>query len=233
MSLSILVIRPEPGCSATVDAGRALGLDLHGYPLFAVHPCRWTAPDPDTVDAVLIGSVNAIRLGGEQLARFLGKPVYAVGETSADAARQGGFTVAGVGKGGLQSVVADLASPIRLLRLAGEDRVPLFLPPGISMETCVIYSLEPLPMPAPMAEVVGKGGLVLLHSASAARHFASEVDRLAVPRERISVAALGPRIVSAVGEGWYDARSALEPTDAALLVLAAEMCQVTSRRKGH
>ena len=68
------------------------------------------------------------------------------------------------------------------------------------------------------------GGLVLLHSAAAARHFATECDRLAIHRGDIRLAALGQRIAEAAGAGWAALRSAAEPNEAALLALAREMC---------
>jgi uroporphyrinogen-III synthase len=82
-----------------------------------------------------------------------------------------------------------------------------------------------LPLPAPLAECLGEGALVLLHSAAAARHFAAECDRLGVARGAVGLAALGPRIAAAAGEGWHGVRAAGEPREAALLALAREMCQ--------
>jgi len=79
-------------------------------------------------------------------------------------------------------------------------------------------------MPASLAETLGEGALVLLHSAVAARHFGAECDRLAIVRKSIGIAALGPRIAAAAGEGWDRVRSASEPREAALLALAREMC---------
>ena len=75
-----------------------------------------------------------------------------------------------------------------------------------------------------MADRLGQGALVLLHSAAAARHFAAECDRCGVPRGAVRLAALGPRIAAAAGEGWREVRSAAEPREAALLALARQMC---------
>ena len=83
----LIVIRPEPGCSATVAAGRAAGLDVHGHPLIAIRPRSWQTPDPAQFDALLAGSANVFRHGGPGLAGLKRLPVYAVGETTAAAAR--------------------------------------------------------------------------------------------------------------------------------------------------
>ena len=88
----------------------------------------------------------------------------------------------------------------------------------------LVDELAPLPLPGAVASRIGEGALVLLHSAAAARHFAAECDRLGVPRSRVRLAALGPRIAAAAGEGWAEVRSATEPREPPLLALARDMC---------
>jgi uroporphyrinogen-III synthase len=231
MSLPVIAIRPEPGCSATVAAGRAQGLAMQGVPLMEIHARRWEPP-AEKVDALLLGSANAVRHAGASLAPFRGCSAYAVGEATAAAARDAGLTVVATGTGGLQSLLDQLPGPMRLLRLAGEEHLPLRPPPGISIDTRVAYAAEPLPMPAELAHTLGEGAVVLLHSAAAARHFAGECDRLGVPRTQVTLAALGPRILEAAGEGWQFARAAQDPSEAALLALAADLCHASPRREG-
>jgi uroporphyrinogen-III synthase len=224
MSLPILAIRPEPGCSATVAAGKAVGLTIEACPLSEVRAVRWTMPDGE-FDGVLLGSANALRLGGPLVDSLVGKPVYAVGETTAEEARRRGFQVLRTGHGGLQALLDSLAGEgLHLLRLAGRERVPLSPPAGISLETPVVYQSTELPLPEPAADLLRRGALVLLHSAAAARHFATECDRLAIHRGDIQLAALSARIGEAAGAGWAALRSAAEPNEAALLALAREMC---------
>ena len=80
MTLPIIAIRPEPGCGATLAAGREAGLAVEAWPLFEVWPLAWDAPPADSFDALLLGSANALRHGGTALAAYRGKPAYAVGE---------------------------------------------------------------------------------------------------------------------------------------------------------
>ena len=80
-----IVIRPEPGCAATVAAARDWGLEAHGFPLFAVQPRDWSPPAASDVDALLIGSANALRLGGPALEGLRGLPAFAVGAATAEA----------------------------------------------------------------------------------------------------------------------------------------------------
>lgn len=222
----LFIIRPEPGCEATVRAARALGLNAHGFPLFEVRRLSWAPPVPESFDALLVGSANALRYGGSALATYRGKPAYAVGETTAAAARDAGLEVAVVGEGGLQAMLTKIAPEHRrLLRLAGRERVTLDLPPGLEMNEREVYASQPLPMPSALADRLRDGGIVLLHSAEAAAHFAAECDRLGIERGMPAIAALGPRIAAAAGPGWAVAESAPSPNDKALLALASRMCQ--------
>lgn len=223
MSL-ILTLRPEPGSRSTVAAGREVGLTIEACPLFEIRPLAWEAPPPASVDGLLLGSANAVRQGGPALALFRGKLVHAVGQTTARIAEEAGFTVATVGQGTLQTVVDRLAAPLSLLRLTGAEHVQITPPAGIEIQKRAVYESVPLPLSDSIATQIGEGALVVLHSAAAARHFAMECDRLGVPRSRVRLAALGPRIASAAGEHWGEVRSAPEPSEAALLALAGDMC---------
>lgn len=173
---------------------------------------------------MLIGSANALRHGGEQLAAFRGLPVHAVGETTAATARDTGFAVERVGEGGLQALLDASLASIRYLRLAGADRVALQVPPHISVTERVVYRSAARELPPDIARMLPGQFCVLLHSASAARHFVAECDRLGIERSTILLACLGPRIAAAAGEGWAGCQSAPQPSDAALLELARDMC---------
>ncbi len=222
-----LALRPEPGLSATLEKARALGLGVTGCALSEIRPVAWDCPDPAGFDGLLIGSANAFLHGGPNLARFTEKPVYAVGAATADAARAAGFAVAMVGSGGLQGVLdaipASGPAPAQLLRIAGEEHVPLTAPVGVSFTEVIAYRSCPLPLD-PAAPVLAGGALVLLHSAATARHFASECDRLGLARSIIALAALGPRIAAAAGNGWAAIHTACSPDESALLELAFDLC---------
>ena len=221
----IFVIRPEPGLQASLQAARDMGLAVVGLPLFEVVPLAWSAPDPAQFDALLVGSANVFRLGGGELARLAGLPVHAVGETTAEAAREAGFAVTQVGEGGLQAVLDSVNEPMRFLRLAGVERVPLALPDGSTMEVREVYDVLQLPITGGgQVSLRSADPLVLLHSGAAARHFAAEVDRLGMDRATISLACIGPRVAAAAGEGWARVESAPQPSDSALLALARDMC---------
>lgn len=223
---AVLVLRPEPGSSATLAAAQAMGLNAHSSPLFAIEPRDWSAPDPAGFDGLLVGSANAFRHGGPQLENLRRHPAHVVGAATAEAARVAGFTVARTGSGGLQRVLDDIPAGTRLLRLAGEERITLTPPAGVTIAEVVVYASTPRPLDA--AAVRGSP-VVLLHSAEAARHFAAECERLGLDRSAIALATIGPRVTGAAGSGWGAVETASEPSDAALLALAARMCQRAAR----
>ena len=68
------------------------------------------------------------------------------------------------------------------------------------------------------------GGVVVLHSAELAGHFASECDRLGLDRSSFEPVLIGPRLVPMIGTGWRAVHIAERPEDAALLALAAQVC---------
>ncbi|KLE34988.1 uroporphyrinogen-III synthase [Aurantiacibacter luteus] len=221
----IFAIRPEPGLQATLQRGRDMGLAVLGRPLFEVVPLRWTPPPADRFDALLIGSANAVRHAGSALEAFVHLPVHAVGEATADAAREAGLTVAHVGTGGLQQVVTAEKGDKRFLRLAGAEHVALKHPRRIAITVREVYDVRALPITGSDEVSLRVGDpIVLLHSAAAAAHFASECDRRGLDRGRIALACIGPRVAAAAGKGWKACRSAPQPDDAALLSLAENMC---------
>lgn len=225
LSFHLLALRPEPGLSATLDKASALGLTVTGHALSEIRAVAWDCPDPEGIDGLLIGSANAILHGGAQLPSLSAKPVYAVGEATAAAARAVGFTVAMTGSGGLQGVLDAIPAPCHLLRIAGEEHVPLTPPDGVTFAEVIAYRSVMLPLD-PVAPLLEAGeALVLLHSAATARHFAQECDRLGLARARITLTALGPRIAAVAGEGWAAVHTAATPDEAALLQLAFDLCE--------
>ncbi|MCK0127791.1 uroporphyrinogen-III synthase [Erythrobacter sp. F6033] len=221
----IIAIRPEPGLSATVEAARALGLSVTAASLFEIRPLPWDAPDPAAIDGLLIGSANAIRHGGANLARFLDKPAYVVGKTTQKAAESAGFSVAATGSGGLQSLIDECALLAKMLRIAGADHVPLDPPSGVNIHKVIAYESAPLPLEKSVFDRSADRTIVLLHSAVAAEHFTSECKRLNIDTMKIELAVFGPRIASAAGKDWRAIHVAERADDAALLAMVSALCQ--------
>src|SRR5688572_19197975 len=104
----LVIVRPEPGASATAQRARAIGLDALTMPLFKAEPVEWQVPDPGQFDALLLTSANAVRHAGAGLGRLRDLPVYAVGEATAAAARDAGFAIAASGDGGIERLLGSV-----------------------------------------------------------------------------------------------------------------------------
>lgn len=211
----LLVLRPEPGNRATVQRAREIGLDPVPCPLFNIHAVEWSAPDPHTFDAVLFTSANALRHGGEALATLTALPALAVGPATADAARASRFSITMTGRAGVDELLAALPKAQRLLHLAGAEHHPLVT--RHIVETVVVYRAVALGAPLiPSGELVA-----LVHSPRAGERFAA----LAPDRARVSIAAISAAAAAACGPGWAAIDVAAQPSDGALLAVAARLCQ--------
>ncbi len=222
----IIVLRPQPGATATAQALRTAGYDPLVCPLFRIEQVGWTPADANAYDALLVGSANVFRHGGPALADLKELPVYAVGGKTARMALDLGFRVHGQGQGGLAALLPMLAEDghLHILRLAGEDHVDL---PStrLAIDTRIVYRSRALPMPNTLEEALQSPAVVLLHSARAAQHFAQLVDAAGLGRGHISLALFAPALVGAAGEGWAAVRVAATTDDRALLDAAAALCQ--------
>jgi uroporphyrinogen-III synthase len=188
-------------------------------PLFEVQSVAWDMPQLGGYDALLLTSGNAVRWAGTGLAAVRGLPVFAVGSASALAANHAGLAVVATGKNGVAEVIslAQAAGHRRLLWLAGEDRIPVSVPDGLTLDTRIVYQSVALPPPDNFSDAVGAADIVLLHSPRAARHFASLCDSQAIDRTSIKLAALSRAIAENAGVGWQSIAVASVPNDNMLL----------------
>ncbi|MGI8611242.1 MAG: uroporphyrinogen-III synthase [Sphingomicrobium sp.] len=222
----LVILRPEPGASATVAGTRAMGIEAVAMPLFEVEPVEWTIPDPAEFDALLLTSANAVRHGGPGLARLSALPVYAVGEATAAAALEAAFEVAASGEGGVERLLGSIPADVRLLHLCGEHRIE---PQTARAITAVpVYRAAELPAPESFGEIEGQ--TVAVHSPRAARRLAELAGEAAIDRGTVRIAAISEAAVSAAGSGWERCEAAGTPDEAALLALAARLCDNRAER---
>lgn len=227
MSLPLLVLRPEPGASATAHRARALGLVAIVEPLFEVSALPWNAPDPADFDAVAMTSANAARHGGPQLARFRGLPLYAVGPVTAAAAKAEGFDVAMQGKGDAGALWAGVtAGPHRRVLHLGGAHLRSCAPRGIAVVEIAVYRMRAVERLSEAARNAARSGAVaLLHSPRAATLFASLIDREEIDRARVLIVAISAAAARRAGPGWAGVMAADEPSDAAMLAIARGVCE--------
>lgn len=216
----LVILRPEPEASASVKRAAKLGLDAIAAPLFAIEPVAWDPPAQDGFDALLLTSANAVRFGGDKLKALRGLPVHAVGDATAAAARDAGFDIASSGDWGVDRLLASIDAGLRLLHPCGEHRRE---PEASQMITAVpVYRAAELAPSDALRELGGQTAAV--HSPRAAERLARVVDELGVRRESIRIAAISTAAATAAGGGWDACEAAERPGEAALLALAARLC---------
>lgn len=211
--MKLLVLRPEPGGSETAARARAMGLEPVLAPLFAVRPVAGPPADSSLYDAVLLTSANGARHAPAGLAAL---PCFAVGESTAEAARAAGFADVRTGSsdGAAAAAMMAAAGVRRALHLCGYDHLPVAAA-GVAIERRVVYSAEPIER-----ERLDGPAVAMIHSARAGARFA----QLAGDRSSIAVAAISSAAAAAAGEGWAVKAVAAAPRDQALLELAAKLC---------
>ncbi len=224
MTAPLIVLRPEPGASATVARARDMGLAACVHPLFETGPRDWISPDPSAFTGILMTSANAPRHAGAGLARYLHLPLFAVGMATGDAAKAAGFASVASGDSDVARLLAKVATlgKHRLLHLSGED-VTEIDPVGIEIERRIVYHARPLVPDAAMLQALAAGGVALVHSPRAAARLAE----IAPDRAVLSVAAISSRAAVAAGTGWQRLAVAAVPRDEALLELAASLARST------
>jgi uroporphyrinogen-III synthase len=227
---SILIVRPQPGASATEKRATALGLRPIVAPLFSVRPLDWEAPDPAGFDAVLLTSANAARHGGAQMRLLTALPCYAVGEATAAAAENTGFGDLRAGPSDGPAAVAMMAKDgvKRAFHPCGRDHVDL-AQAGIAIERRPVYaSDEVASLPVAAEAAIAAGALILAHSPRAGALLA----RLIPDRSGSALAAISAAAADAAGGGWRSKAVAPSPSDEALLELAAKLCQIGGPEPG-
>ena len=212
----LLVLRPEPGASATVERARQYGLDAIAVPLFELVAVAWEAPAPDRFDGLLLTSANAVRLSGDRLRLFSDLRVYAVGKATADAAIEAGLDVAMIGDAGVDRLLQSAKPGLRLLHLCGFDRRHPAAPRQ-EIRPIIVYRSTPA-NPRDFACIAGD--MALIHSPEAGRRFAE----LATDRKEIAILAISKQAARAAGKGWAIVEAVSQPSDDALLALAASLC---------
>jgi len=210
----VVILRPEPGASATLARAEAHGVEAVAIPLFEVRGVDWIAPDPADFDALLLTSANAVRHGGIQLASLSGLPAYCVGAATAAAAEAAGLGIADTGTGNAADLAGRLPEDLRLLHLTGRNHRAL-----TGVTEIAVYDSVAIDPPPSIGGLIG--GVAMVHSPRAGARLAE----LVTERDKVAIAAISSAAAAACGTGWRAVQSVAMPTDAALLELAATLWQ--------
>ncbi len=149
MTVRLLVTRPEPDGAHTAAQLRARGFEVLLAPLLRVETIGDAALGPGPWGALTITSTNAARAVAQHPRRgeLLPLPLFAVGQRSAEAARDAGFgnvlSADGNANALAGSIAANLPRNSPVLYLAGEDRAgdlaAALATQGIAVQTVTVY----------------------------------------------------------------------------------------------
>ncbi|MEP3225554.1 MAG: uroporphyrinogen-III synthase [Parasphingorhabdus sp.] len=226
MTRSLVIVRPAQSARQTANKAEQMGMTCTVDPLFVIEPLQWTPPPPDEFDALMVTSANAVEFAGAELNQYADLPVLAVGETTAESARQKGFRIAQIGTGGVDALLAELPADRyhHILRLSGKDHIKTAASEH-KFTLCRVYHARALPLGAKARAALREGRVILLYSARAAKILAEEMAKAGLEPGMHIIAALSPTIAQAAGQGWESVAVADQPTDDALLSLARGLCQ--------
>ena len=226
MMLPLLILRPLDGALQTERRAKQLGLQTVVDPLFTVESIAWSGPPAQDFDALLLTSANAVSHGGTKLDAYKSLPVLAVGQATARAAENAGFHIAKTGESGGQQLLNQLpANRYRsILWLAGEQH-SLFDSGERLLHIVPVYRSRAIALGEKAVACLDAETIILLHSARAASHLVSELDRLHMERDRHHALVFSAKVAQAAGRGWRSVQMADRPDDESLLSLATRLCQ--------
>jgi len=233
----VLVTRPEPGASSTARELELMGFEPVKLPLQEIRPLAPPGLVPGGIAAVAVTSANAVRHApANLLAALKGFACFTVGEATAAAARDGGFTDIREGGGDAIALARVLirSNPDGMIAyLCGKVRLPHFesalAAAGVATAAIETYDTVVLDRAAArIADAVGGQRLdyALVYSANAAKSLAGLIEESEVKAlfETTTLICISPRAAEVFGRGPRGKPEgkilvAGEPTEMSLLSL--------------
>ncbi|WP_316163039.1 uroporphyrinogen-III synthase [Bradyrhizobium sp. SZCCHNRI20481] len=206
--MAVLVTRPAPDNERTASALRARGFEVLLAPMLRFEPVALPPDAGHDAAGVIVTSSNALRAAAPQLraSALLRLPLFAVGDRTAAAAREAGFTQvisAAADAAALRDLIADsgvIDAKATLLYLAGadisRDLASELAERGFDVVTQTVYRMAPvaaLPRDVCAAFAANRIEAVLHYSRRSAAAFVAairadgvEISALAVPHGCLS-----------------------------------------------
>jgi uroporphyrinogen-III synthase len=233
----ILVTRPQPGSAHTAAALKKRGHEPIGAPLLQIEILSKVDPGAGPWTAILLTSANAMR-GIADLAQrddWRATPIITVGDRTAQAARDHGFTDVTSASGNVNDLVnlvaARITPPARLLYLSGEERSGdlggALRAKNFIVDAVVVYRMiaaRTLPEPAVKAIRDGVDGVFHFsrYSAEAFVKAASNAGLLEIALAKPVHYCLSDQVAEPLrAAGAANIRIAVRPDEASLLELCA------------
>lgn len=235
----MLVTRPDPDASDTAARLDALGIEGVGCPLLVHETLEVGLPEPQGFAGVAVTSANALRALVERgvLERYIGLPLYAVGDRTAAAARDLGFERVSSANGAFADLVellahADLAGPIfyPAARDMSADLGKSLAAFGRMVITAEVYTMNSVAtLPEGVAEQLGSEiEAALFYSKRTAQTFVRLTERLfdRDGRARLGVLCLSEAVAAPLLDAHF-VRVGLadHPSEEAMMGLALQFAR--------
>ena len=217
----VWVTRAMPGGETTADQVRALGFDAVVAPLLRVRPVGHGPIDLTGVGAIAFTSVNGVEAfaarSGER-----GPRVFAVGDTTAAAARSAGFADVVSSKGGVAALARAIAARAHeidgaVLHPAAAELAGELSNAGVPVRRVTVYETVATPRDTAIERLIPDLYAALVHSAKAARLLAEILKRTPAPALRLL--CLSPAVAAPLSG---EISTAALPNEEALLNLLAD-----------
>ena len=215
----VWITRAQPGAARTAARLTALGFVPVVAPLLTLRPlpaALSAAPDLSTVAALAFTSPNGVEAFAALTPELRDRPVFAVGDATAEAARSAGFTDARSAAGDVHDLARLIAAnPIQGLILAPGAREPAgdlpALLPDHNVQRLPVYAAEETDATPP-----ADFDAIMLHSPRAARALAATLKpQAAAQRLAVCISAAAAAPLAALG--LAEIRTADAPDEASML----------------
>ena len=183
----VLITRPEPGSTHTMNALIKRGIDATAIPLTEIQPLQFESGTGE-FDALVITSQNAIIHGADLLAKHITKPVFVVGKRTSETLKGHRIVASAETAEALLPKITS-QSPKIILYICGQKRRPELeiglKTAGIHIEALEVYSARPAENAGEKLEAFFtsiQSAIVLFHAPSAADVFVSALKSQKLPK---------------------------------------------------
>jgi uroporphyrinogen-III synthase len=217
----VWVTRAMPGAEVTAGRVRALGFDAVVAPLLRVRPVGHGPIDLTGIGAIAFTSVNGVEGFAARSAERAHR-VFAVGDTTAAAARSAGFTDVLSSEGGVAALAGAIAAHAHeilggVLHPAAAEVAGDLSDAGVPVRRLTVYETMPTPRDAALEALIPGFHAALLHSAKAARRLAAILRE--VPAPALRLLCLSPAVAAPL---CGEISTAALPSEEALLNLLVD-----------
>lgn len=231
----ILITRPQ------VEAEKeAVEIEARGFlplivPMLEITPLKVSLPDLSSYQALAFTSANGVRAFADQ-SQERTIPVFTIGTTTADTARQAGFETVHEADGTAERLSAlletkDWLPETKILHLSGEDVARDLIVPSITVERLALYkAIQAQTVPADCLEALGQGSItaIMFYSPRTAETTISLLREYGRIGQVSSIKALciSDSVVKCLRDlPWQDVQVADKPDQAAMLQLVDNLAR--------